>query len=546
MAVVKHLDIELGEGFNVFTGETGAGKSVIIKSISSLMGEKMSKDMIRQGENYALIEGVFESVSDEVKLCLEDMGLELDDGGLVLSRRMNADGKNVFRINGRTVTTAMFREIGTRLISVHGQNDTRLLTERNEQRRLLDKSISDLEIEHSSDLSLFADTWQSINNVKKRKKELTLDMSEKLRRREMLAFQLKDIDSVKPVIGEEEELRRERDRLSDMERIEKYTDFTRKALNGAKGSAVDLIARSEDAMSRLSESVSGASELVKRMESVRYELVDIAETAAAMSRCDGDPRVELENVETRLDLIKKIERKYGSSISEILEYRNKAESELSLIDSSDDIIAELEAEEKKLLSTLKEAGERIRKRRKASADKLSAEVSRVLAFLDMPKVVFKIDVREAEPDINGYDQVEFLIAANPGEIPGPMSKIASGGELSRITLALKSILNSSKSSDCSIYDEIDTGISGSTARKVGMKLHSLSDTGQVLCVTHSAQIASLAGRHLLISKNEVMGRAETTVKQIEGEQRIDELARIIGGINITPEQRIAASQMIIN
>ena len=365
----------------------------------------------------------------------------------------------------------------------------------------------------------------------------------------MLKFQIDDIDSAKLREGEEEALEALVGKLRHLERINKCCALVEKALEGSKGmGAIYLTDRASSALESISDAVPEAESLSSRLAEVKYELEDIAASVSELADFgDGDPTARLDKAEGRLDTISRLKRKYGSTVEEILAFRREAAEKLEYIDTADDRKADLEDELEKLSASAKEIAKQLRESRKRAALGLTKSVKETLAFLDMPKVAFEAGISAAsEFNPCGLDEVEFLISANPGEPLMPMAKIASGGELARIMLSLKSVLNEKDGVGTAIYDEIDTGISGKTSRKIGIKLREIARDGQVICVTHSAQIATLADNHFLISKKEVDGRAQTGIRLLEKEERIEEAARILGGINITEAQRQAARDMIEN
>jgi len=541
IAVIRRADLDLGQGFSVLTGETGAGKSIIIDSINLLLGNRVSRDIIRTGESRAVVSAVFEELSPAVCDALAEWGFPCEDGTVMLQKELSADGRSRARLNGQAVTQALQREISRLLISIHGQSDNQKLLQKSAHRELLDAYAHP-----DAELSAYRQAYRAWRETVKKLEAVSGDEAERLRLREMLAFQIADIDAMKLRDGEEELLIRERDRLLHMEHVNKQADLVYRVLRGAeKGSARDLTVRAEHALQSLIGIVDGADALLERLGAVRSEIEDIAELAAGFADDDReDPTARIDRIEARLDGISKLKRKYGPSVSAILEFRAAAASRLEGLELSDDTRHQLEQEAKSLRRQAEVLAASLTARRRGAAQEVQDGVTQALAFLDMPKVRFSVDIRASELSDHGADDVEFLIATNPGEPLLPMIKIASGGELSRIMLALRSVINDRDGAATVIFDEVDTGISGKTSRKVGMKLKETARTTQVLCVTHSAQIASLADNHYLISKSEHDGRAETAVRALSDADRVEEVARILGGISVTDAQRQAALEMI--
>lgn len=542
IAVIRSADIEFGGSFTALTGETGAGKSIIIDSISLLLGSRAPRELIRTGEERASVTALFDEPEGAARELLDSYGIPCEDGALLLTRSVSADGRTSARVNGQAVTQTMLREIGKALISIHGQHDNQRLMQKSSHIRLLDAYAGIA----GSGLAEYGAVYGELKSARRELEALRGDQAEKNRLRDMLVYQINEIDTVKLKAGEEEELTAERLKLQSAEKIMKQTDFAYRALYGSEKSAVTLLlGRAEAALGQISDVIPQASELAARLESCRYEVEDIAQTLRAFSDFDGDPSARLDKIEGRLDTITRLERKYGSDIGQIKAFREAAAARLESLDNADERMDELTGKCKALEAKARELASALSERRHICALEAAEKVRQTLGYLDMPGVKFEIEIKPAgqlTPD--GTDEVELMIATNPGEKPAPLTKIASGGELSRIMLALKCVLSENDGIGTMIFDEVDAGISGRTSRKVGIKLREISDGAQVLCVTHSAQIASLAGEHLLISKQEQDGRAQTEVRKIDGEERVNEIARILGGINITDKQRDAAREMI--
>lgn len=541
VAVIRRVNVEFHAGFSALTGETGAGKSLLIDSLNLLLGNRVSRELIRTGESKATVSAVFESLSEPLLFALSEMGISCEDGILLLQKILFADGKSQTRMNGQIVTQAMQRKIAGMLVSIHGQSDSQKLLQKSGHLALVDSYCKP-----DAELCAYREVYHAYRAVEAKLAALSADASETLRRKEMLRYQIADIDALKLREGEEEAAEKERDRLLNLEKLNQNADLAYRALTGGeKINAAALVHRAESAVSALSGIVDGAEDLADRLARVESELTDISETVQSFADHDtADPTARIDRLEARLEAISKLKRKYGATISEVLAFRNRAAEELELIDGSDDRREELEIECKRLQKETESLAGILHEKRKTAVREITAKVTETLGFLDMPKVRFDIALSPCEPNENGTDEAEFLIASNPGEPLLPMTKIASGGELSRIMLAIRSVINDRDGAETVVFDEIDTGISGKTSRKIGIKLLQTAKTAQVLCVTHSAQIASLADTHYLVSKTEREGRSETDVRELDDDARVEEIARILGGIQITEAQREAAREMI--
>ena len=541
IAVVKCADIDFSSGFTTFTGETGAGKSVIIDCLSLISGEKISKDSIRYGEREGVIEAVFDGATRRVAEILADNGIDFD-GEVIVRYTMTVDGKSMARINGKTVTKTFMRQIGKMLVSVCGQDDGRALYNSDSYIPMLDSYIGDYPEKEE-----YAKIYSELVSVKAKLSRILAADASVARERDMLTYQIKDIDSKKLKADEEESLEAEKKKLLGAEKITKQIGFAYKALKGAeKGNVAYLLSRSAQALSSLSDIISELSEYAEKLEGMSYEVIDIAELAYEhMADMDENPTDRIDKIESRLAQISALKKRYGESIEDILNFRRNAAARLEEIDNAESLAEEYREKCNSLEKQAREVALAITNKRKAASESASAGVLDVLSFLDMPGVRFKIDVSPSgELNAYGADEVKFLIATNPGEEPLPMEDIVSGGEMSRITLALRSVMNQKEDIGCTVYDEIDTGISGKTSRKIGIKLREISKNTQVISVTHSAQIATLADYHYLIEKKEVEGRAQTFVTLLDFESRVREASRILGGINITEAQIQAARDML--
>lgn len=545
MAVIRRIDLEPCAGFTVLTGETGAGKSIIIDSINFLLCNKISRDLIRTGEKKAMVSAVFTGLDTQTINLLNDLGIEIDSGEICIERSVSADGRSVCRIDGRVVSQQVLRTAGQSVVSIHGQNETQRLADPQTRINIIDSLAGNDGI-----LDDYATVYGQWNEVRCRIDELKRSEQEKLRLRDVLEFQIKEIKACKLKAGEEEQLMDEQNRLLSLERIKKQTEIALKALyQNEKGITASYLAdRAADALAKLADVIPEYSELSARLRACKYELDDIgAEVSARYDEDTGgeDPSRRLDRIGSRLETIKKLKKKYAPTVEEIIAFCERSEKQLGEIDNSDEILSELTTQEEKLFSELKRRADAISASRRIAAGSVEREISETLKYLDMPKVRFAINVTPGDKFTQyGCDSVDFVIAANPGEPLLPIEKVASGGELSRVMLAVKCAVSGAEGVPTIIFDEVDTGISGKTSRKVGIKLTEAARSAQVICVTHSAQIASLADMHLYIAKIEHDGRNETTVTELDDSGRIDEIARIIGGINVTEAQRQAAADMI--
>ena len=545
MAVIKTLEFDFSSGLTVLTGETGAGKSVITDSINFLICNKVNRDLIRSGEKRAVVSAVFTDIDANTVVLLNSMGFEVFDDEIVLERILTSEGKTTCRIDGRGVSQQIMRKVGSLLISIHGQHDTLRLTDETERIRLIDTFAKNDEI-LSSYFEVYND-WREVNSdiVSLRKDSAALS-----RMKDMLEFQQKEIAAAKLKCGEEEELVLERTRLQSAERIKKHTDSAARTLYAnEKGiSASSLALHAAEVLAKVADVVPEFNELSSRLRNCTYELDDISSELQEIVQkfeFDKDPGKRLDEIESRLALITKLKRKYGSTIEEILEFGQNAERELEKLDTSDVRMDELIAKESAMRVILSEKAKHLSEARYDASLRIEKEVCETLRFLDMPKVRFTVSVADTDSfNEFGKDRIDLLIAANAGEPMMPLEKSASGGELSRVMLALKCAVSEADSIGTLIFDEVDSGISGKTSRKVGIKLKQASASSQVLSVTHSAQIASLADWHLLVAKKEIDGRAETTISCLDDVGRIEETARILGGINVSEAQRLAAVDMI--
>lgn len=545
LAVVKKLDLELSGGFTVLTGETGAGKSMILDAVHLLLGEKVSKDCIRTGENFAYVSAIFSDLDARTVQMLAQLGVAPDeDGNLFLERTLHTDGKAQTRLCGRLIPTSLQKEIGALLINIHGQHDSYALLQPQKHLGFLDAyaKVDDV-------LQTYQGAYDALKKTKFELERLRRISSEKSDRAEMLRFRIAEIDAAKLKVGEEALLDATCRKIQNSEKIRRqaHTVYAALAVNEKGASVCDLLEIAQQALKQMIPSFPKAQMYSEKLESYRCELLDIAETVHGSADSGFEnPEQLLDKIENRLAFLQRLERKYGATVEAVLEAREQAKAELQKMENADSEIERLEEQLQAQTEVARHAADCLRTLRTEAARQLSKRVMEELAFLDMGKVRFSVEIQPLEFTPNGTEQVEFLIATNPGEPLRPLAKIASGGELSRIMLALKSVLAGSDAVQTLIFDEIDAGISGKTSQKVGLKLRHTAQNGiQVLCVTHAAQIAALAHTHFLIEKREQDGRSETTVRALEKEGRVSELARIMGGMNLTKTLKDSARELLM-
>ena len=538
IAVIECADISFDAGFNVLTGETGAGKSIVIDAISAILGERAYRDMIRTGADKASVRGVFTDVPE--LSWFEENGVPYDSE-VVVHREIYLDGKNVCRVNGALVTVSILRKLGIQLINIHGQHDSASLFDENNHLVFLDSYA-----ENESLKTTYLTCYEQVNNLRKEIQRMSMDEGEKLRRMETLRYQIDEISKAELEIDEDTQLEQRRKVLQNAEKLSDGIQAAVASLYGDDDSdgAASLLADAEREISRLSRYTDAYDSLREKLADLMYQVQDVAEEVRDIRDDLSYSPDELERIESRLDVIHRLKRKYGSSCEEILAYLENAKKELDEIEFADDTIERLK---KKLTKAENEAMEQalgLRENRKIFAQQLSKQILSELAQLDMPRVQFSCEFEETELTPNGVDSVAFYMSANAGEALKPLNKVASGGELARIMLAMKNVLAEQDQVATLIFDEVDTGVSGRAAQKVAEKLRSVAKSKQVLCVTHLPQLAALASTHFLIDKHEKGGRTFTTVTPLTLEGRKQELARIIGGSNITETTLRSAEEML--
>lgn len=541
IAVIEKAELELGGGLNVLTGETGAGKSMVIDAINAVLGERVSRDAVRTGSNQARVTALFSAMSPRVCDALSEMGFPPDeDGALLIQRTISAEGKGSCRINGQPATVSVLRAVGRMLVNIHGQHENQALLSPERHVRYLEQMGGLLPLREEYDAA-----WQKYGDARRKLEETRMDEGMKARQTDMLRFQIDEIEGAELQPGEEEELRAQRRLYRNAERIAVSLNEARTALSGDEESegAVSLISEALSGLQDAGKYAEEMAELASRVESLSYDLEECAEELRDYAtHLDFEPGA-LERVEERLDAIRRVTSKYGGDEQAALDFLEKARTELDGIELSDVRAARLQKELDAARAQAEETAGRLSKARARAAKAFEKQVGEELAFLDMPGVRLRVAMEPVDLGPGGLERVEFLIAANPGEEPRPLAKIASGGELSRMMLAFKSVMADADDIDTLVFDEIDTGISGRAASKVGIKLRQTARSRQVLCVTHLAQIAAQAHHHFLIEKSVRGGRTYTGVVPLDGEERENELARIIGG-EVSPAAREAAREML--
>lgn len=526
LAVIEKASIAFDDKLNVFTGETGAGKSILIGGINAILGGRVSKDIVRAGTEKAVVTGLFDDLPESVKAKLSDNGFAVDDE-LLLQRDIHADGKSTARINGRATTVAILRDIASELIDIHGQHDNRLLMDGDNQREILDSYGK-----NSGLLSEYATAFKEFSALSRKIKEVSRKKTESLEKAELLRERLEELDRYNFSADEEETVKQKIEELRNAEYISENLYNAQTAISGDDDTdgAYSMLEHCKNSVSSLSDTIPELDKLAERISDMLVELEDIREEIVQrIPDEDEDTAGMLGVLEERLSVILRLQRKYGTDLAQILENSEKWRNELYEIDNGDDIIEELTEKKKEAGEKVKRLATELTNRRKKAADDLAKQISAELTFLDMPDIRLVFDISQDKVTLSGMDKVEMLISVNKGEDLKPVSKIASGGELSRIMLAVKNVLAETDKLHTMIFDEIDTGISGRAAAKVGLKLHEAAENRQILCVTHLAQIAAMADTQLLIKKTSDEKRTYTGITKLDFEGRKREIARIISG-----------------
>lgn len=539
IAVIEQAEILFEGGFNVLTGETGAGKSIVIDAISAILGERTYRDVIRTGANRAFVSAIFTGIIDNAWFA--ENAVPYDAQELQVQREIYADGRNVCRVNGRPVTVAALKKLGARLINIHGQHDSQQLFDEENHLVYLDAFARD-----EAEFSAYREAFEQWQAVRREMQKLTMDEAEKLRLVESLQYQIEEIRAADLIPGEEEQLKERRKVLQNAEKLADALRAADEALYGGDSSdgAAGLLSNAEHALSRVSSIGADMEALYQKISDLMYSVQDAADELRALrddlSYSDG----ELEQIEERLDAIHKLKRKYGASVEDVLDYLAKSEQRLDEIAFASDRLEVLQKKQTQLQNQAVRLGEILREKRQAAAEAMQAQICDELRQLDMPKIQFVCEFSSQEPAENGLDRVRFLMSANVGESLKPLSKVASGGELARIMLAMKQVLAQQDGVPTLIFDEVDAGVSGRAAQKVALKLWSVSKGRQVLCVTHLPQIAAMADAEFTVEKRVENERTFTSVIHLDEDGRQKELARLIGGSMVTETTLAGAGELL--
>ena len=544
IAVIEKADIEFSKGFNVLTGETGAGKSIVVDSINAILGERTSKELVRAGSENAFVTAYFEDINSEVKQKLNEFDLPCeDDGTLMLSRKISAQGKSTCRINGSVCTVSMLKEVGNLLVNIHGQHDSQTLLNADYHYKFVDMYGS-----LDGVLDEYKQSFKQLLSVRKQLKALTLDADERDRQIELLDYQIKELTDAEIKVGEWDELKKRKNLILNSQNLLQSLNSALAAFNGSDdysgistllSTAVKELGTVSDVDSDIKAVYDKAEALNDSVEVVKDALLD------KINSIEFEPE-ELDRIEERLNLYYTFSNKYGETEQDMLYYLDEAVKKRAAFENSEEELEKLNVRYDEIFNQTVVFAQKLTDLRKSTAEKLGNEICKQLEFLDMPKIKFTTSFEKGNLSANGWDKIEFLIATNVGETAKPLAKIASGGELSRIMLAIKSIIAQKDSIDTLIFDEIDTGVSGKASRKIGLKLKELGAFTQVICVTHSAQIASVADSHFLIEKNVENDRTYTNVTVLDYDGRKNELARIMGGINATESLLKSAEELLNN
>ncbi len=541
IAVVEHSEINFGNGLNILTGETGAGKSIIIDAINAVLGERTSKDIVRSGCDKARVTAWFDKIPESLCDLLEQYDVDNDDGGLLISRIISSDGRSSCKVNGCNVTVSMLRDIGRNLISICGQHDSQFLLQKDYHLGFIDSVAGSEEL-----LDEYVEIYSKVKEIKKRLKVLLKNEDEKERRLDILQYQIDEISRADLHIGEKEELMKQKNVIRNIEKITGCVHKCDALLNGNdnENGILGLMHNLSSCLDELSGYDASASVIAEAVNDIIYTLSDYSSEINSHLNDAEYSYSDINEIEARLDLIYRLSKKYGEDEKAILSFLDKATEEFNSICNSDEMIEELSNELIALEEELFKKGCYLSDARKSAAIDFENKIKRELNYLDMPNAQFLVDFKDSDATENGLDDVEFLFSANSGQDTRSLHKIASGGELSRVMLAIRSVLSDTDPTATVIFDEIDTGVSGRAAHKIAYKMHELSRLKQVLCVTHLAQIAAYADNHLYIEKHADDKRTYTNVVSLDEAGCVNEIARIIGGEVITPATLESAREMI--
>ena len=540
IAIIERSEIAFTRGFNALTGETGAGKSIVIDSMSAVLGQRTSRDLIRTGADKAFVSAWFSHVP--ASLC-EDLGITPDeDGNLMLQREIHADGKNVCRVGSRPVTVSQLRQLGSRLVNIHGQHDGQQLLDEEQHLTYLDRYGKT-----TNALSVYTDKYNTLTEIRRQMAALQMDEAEKARRMDTLQYQIAELERAKLKEGEEEVLESRRNLLRNGEKFISAVSGCDYCLSGSDDSdgVLALLRRAQEAISTVRNLDETFAALYERLQEAYSEVYDIADTVSDQrANFDFSPD-ELDEVEGRLDLLYRLKKKYGATVEDMLAYLDKCRTELDQICYAGDTLERLKKEEAKAEKAVMEAARALSEERKTAATALETLVLEELRQLDMAKIRFCVEFTDHAPDATGIDGVRFLMSANVGEELKPINKIASGGELARIMLALKNVLSEQDMVATLVFDEVDTGVSGRAAQKVAEKMARIAGSKQVLCVTHLPQLAAMADTHFSVEKGEREGRTYTNVEELDRSRRREELARLTGGAHVSDTMLQGAEELLL-
>lgn len=530
LAVIEKATIDFSDKLNVFTGETGAGKSILINGINAILGQRVTKDIVRTGTDKAVISALFTDIGDNVLQVLDELGISAEDGQLFLTREIRSDGGSVARVNSRAVNVSVLKAIGETLVTIHGQHDNQILMAPERHIEILDsyaESEALIEDYHSS--------FRELQSIAKKINKIKTEQSKKEFRMTELADIVEEINALNIHEGEDKEIEAELNISKNAVAISEALYMAKQLLSGDDDTdgAVEMTQRASKSVEGYTDIMTEISPIYDRLSSAAIEMEDISEEIGSLlDSLDIDPK-RYDYLNQRSDELRRIMKKYGPELDDVLTTLENSQNELDELSGAEQSLDELNKEKERLLAEVSKKAKALSDHRKKAGERFVSQVTEELEFLNMPKVKLVVQQKTGKLTINGMDSIEFLISANLGEEPKPIAKIASGGELSRIMLALKNVIAEKDSIGTLIFDEIDTGVSGRAAQKIGIKLKQISRLRQVLCVTHLAQMAVMADNHLLIEKNIQGDRTVTTVRTLDHEQRKYEIARIMGGENIT-------------
>lgn len=530
LAVIEKATIDFSDKLNVFTGETGAGKSILINGINAILGQRVTKDIVRTGTDKAVISALFTDIGDNVLQVLDELGISAEDGQLFLTREIRSDGGSVARVNSRAVNVSVLKAIGETLVTIHGQHDNQILMAPERHIEILDsyaESEALIEDYHSS--------FRELQSIAKKINKIKTEQSKKEFRMAELADIVEEINTLNIHEGEDKEIEAELNISKNAVAISEALYMAKQLLSGDDDTdgAVEMTQKASKSVEGYTDIMTEISPIYDRLSSAAIEMEDISEEIGSLlDSLDIDPK-RYDYLNQRSDELRRIMKKYGPELDDVLTTLENSQNELDELSGAEQSLDELNKEKERLLAEVSKKAKALSDHRKKAGERFVSQVTEELEFLNMPKVKLVVQQKTGKLTINGMDSIEFLISANLGEEPKPIAKIASGGELSRIMLALKNVIAEKDSIGTLIFDEIDTGVSGRAAQKIGIKLKQISRLRQVLCVTHLAQMAVMADNHLLIEKNIQGDRTVTTVRTLDHEQRKYEIARIMGGENIT-------------